>query len=62
MHCIRNVIKIYGRGSEVHFDHDEALCGCLWGLTEVIPDTETRCDLFGETPVQFDAVYCVMKK
>ena len=38
--------------------NDETLCGCLWGLTEVIPDTEKRC----ETPVQFDAVYCVMEK
>ena len=43
MHCIRNVIKVlgtYGSGSEAHFEHDETLCGCLWGLTEVIPDTE----------------------
>ena len=23
---------------------DETLCACLWGLTEVIPDTEERCD------------------
>ena len=40
MHCIRNVINSYGRDSEAHFGHDETLCGCLWGLTEVIPDTE----------------------
>ena len=25
---------------EAHFDNDGALCGCLWGLTEVIPDNE----------------------
>ena len=28
----------YDRGSEANVDHDETLCGCLWGLTEVIPD------------------------
>ena len=22
------------------FEHDETFSGCLWGLTEVIPDTE----------------------
>ena len=30
----------YDRGSEVNFEHDETWCGCLWGLTVVIPDTE----------------------
>ena len=34
----------------------------LGEITEVIPDTEYRCDFLGKTPVQFDAVYCVMKK
>ena len=42
MHCIRNVIKSYGSGSEAHFEHDKTLCGCLLegGLTDVILDTE----------------------
>ena len=31
VHCIKNVINSYGRGSEAHFEHDETLCGCLWG-------------------------------
>ena len=30
----------YDRGSEAIFEHDETWCGCLCGLTEVIPDTE----------------------
>ena len=29
----KNVINSYGRGSEAHFEHDETLCGCLWGNT-----------------------------
>ena len=32
----------------------------LWELTEVIPDTEKRCDFYGETPVQFN-VYVLCK-
>ena len=36
----RAVHKKCYRGSEAHFEHDETLYVCLWGLTEVIPDTE----------------------
>ena len=43
VHCIRNVIEFYGRGSEVYFEQDETLW-LLSGLTEVITDTELRCD------------------